>query len=151
MHRSRILIADDHNLVAELCKNLLEPEVEVVGVVKEGRALLGAASELKPDVILVDIAMPLLNGLDAAQRVKEMFPAVKIAFLAMNTDVEVAAEGFRRGGSGHLLKTCATSELVTAVRNVLMGREVSIADSPQRRNRFLEKATAEGRRSKEKG
>jgi DNA-binding NarL/FixJ family response regulator len=121
MHRSRILIADDHTLVAELCKKLLENEFEVVGTVCDGRALVQAAAELKPDVIVVDIAMPVLNGLDAARQVKDMFPYVKLIFLTMNNDPEVAAEAFRRGASGYLLKTCASSEMVTAVRNVLRG------------------------------
>jgi DNA-binding NarL/FixJ family response regulator len=122
MHRSRILIADDHKLVAELCQNLLEPEFDVIGVVNDGRALLRAASELKPDVIIVDIAMPVLNGLDAAEQVRKMLPAVKVLFITMNTDADVAAEGFRRGGSGYLLKTCAASQMMTAVRDVLQGK-----------------------------
>ena len=75
-NRSRILIADEHNL--EFCKRLLETEFDVVGMVGDGRAMLHAASELKPDVIVVDIAMPILNGLDAGQRVKDMLPAVKL-------------------------------------------------------------------------
>jgi len=121
-NRSRILIADDHNLVAELCKQLLETEFDVVGVVSDGRALVRAASELKPDVIVVDIAMPILNGLDAGQRVKEMLPAVKLLYLTMNPDADVAAEAFRRGASGYLLKTCAAAEMVVAVREVLRGK-----------------------------
>jgi len=121
MHRSRILIADDHTLVAELCKKLLENEFEVVGTVSDGRALVQAASELKPDVIVVDIAMPVLNGLDAARKAREIIPAVKLIFLTMNNDPELAAEAFRRGASGYLLKTCASSEMVTAVRKVLRG------------------------------
>src|SRR5271167_3548496 len=104
-NRSRILIADDHNLVAELCKRLLETEFDVVGVVSDGRALVRAASELKPDVIVLDIAMPILNGLDAGLQVKEMLPAVKLVYLTVNSDAEVAAEAFRRGGSAYLLKT----------------------------------------------
>jgi DNA-binding NarL/FixJ family response regulator len=119
MYRSRILIADDHTLVAELCKKVLETEFDVVGTVTNGRALVRAASELKPDVIIVDIAMPVLNGLDAAWQVKDEFPAVNLIFLTMTDDVEVAAEAFRRGASGYLLKTCAASQLVTAVRDVL--------------------------------
>lgn len=122
MHRSRILIADDHKFVAELCQNLLETEFDVIGVVNDGRALLRAASELKPDVIIVDIAMPVLNGLDAAAQVRKMFPAIKVIFLTMNSDAEVAAEGFRRGGSGYLLKTCTAPQMVTAVRDVLRGK-----------------------------
>jgi len=122
MHRSRILIADDHNLVGELCKNLLESEFEVVGTVTDGRALVRTAADLKPDVIIVDIAMPVLNGLDAALRVKQMLPAVKVIFLTMNPDPELAAEAFRRGASGYLLKTSAARELLISVRAVLRGK-----------------------------
>ena len=121
-NRSRILIADDHNLVAELCKRLLETEFEVVGVVSDGRALLRSARELKPDVIVLDIAMPVLNGLDAGRQVKKMLPGVKLVYLTMNPDTEVAAEAFARGASGYLLKTCAAAEMVLAVRQVLLGK-----------------------------
>jgi DNA-binding NarL/FixJ family response regulator len=121
-NRPRILIADDHTLVAELCRQLLETEFEVVGTVNNGRALVRAAAELKPDVIVVDVSMPILNGLDAGQQVKETCPAVKLVFLTMNSDIELAAEAFRRGASGYLLKTCAASEMVTAVHEVLRGR-----------------------------
>ena len=120
--RSRILIADDHTLVAELCRTLLEPEFDVVGIVSNGRELIQTATNLKPDVIIIDIAMPVLNGLDAGQQVKAMLPAVKLVYLTMNPDQEVAAEAFRRGASGYLLKTCAASEMVTAVREVLRGK-----------------------------
>ena len=120
--RPRILVADDHTLVAELCRKLLETEFEVVGVVSNGRAMVRSAFELKPDVIVVDIAMPVLNGLDAAQQVKAALPGVKLVFLTMNSSIEVAAEAFRRGASGYLLKTCATAEMVTAVREVLRGK-----------------------------
>ena len=121
-NRPRILIADDHNLVAELCKRLLETEFDVVGVVFEGRALVRAAGELRPDVIVLDIAMPVLNGLDAGRQIKELLPAVKLVYLTMNPDMEVAAEAFRRGGHGYLLKTCAAGELVLGVREVLRGK-----------------------------
>jgi DNA-binding NarL/FixJ family response regulator len=121
-NRSRILIADDHTLVAELCKKLLEAEFDVVGIVSDGRALLRAATELKPDVIVVDVAMPILNGLDAGQQVKEKQPTVKLVYLTMNPDAEVAAEAFARGASAYLLKTCASSEMVLAVREVLRGK-----------------------------
>jgi DNA-binding NarL/FixJ family response regulator len=120
--RSRILIADDHTLVADLCRNLLEGEFEIVGTVSDGRAMVRAAAKLRPDVIVVDIAMPVLNGLDAGQQVKELLPAVKLIFLTMNTDIELAAEAFRRGAAAYLLKTCAAKEMVTAVREVLQGR-----------------------------
>lgn len=120
-HRPRILIADDHTLVAEACKVLLEKNYEVVGIVCNGRALVRAASELSPHLIIIDIAMPLLNGLDAGEQVKELLPNVKIVYLTMNDDLDLAAEAFRRGASGYLLKNCAASELTTAVREVLGG------------------------------
>jgi DNA-binding NarL/FixJ family response regulator len=121
-NRSRILIADDHTLVAELCKRLLDNEFDVIGVVSDGRALVRAAGELRPDVVVVDIAMPVLNGLDAGRQLKQILPAVKLVYLTMNPDVEVAAEAFRRGASGYLLKTCAASDIVLAVRDVLRGK-----------------------------
>jgi len=118
----RILIADDHTLVAEACKKLLEHEYEVVATVNDGRALVRAAVELKPHLIIVDVAMPLLNGLDAGQQVKEFLPSVKLVYLTMNHDADLAAEAFRRGASGYLVKTCAASELAIAVREVLKGK-----------------------------
>jgi DNA-binding NarL/FixJ family response regulator len=118
----RVLIADDHTLVAEACRKVLESDYEVVATVGDGLALVRAVPELRPHLIIVDIAMPLLNGLDAGQQVKELFPAVKLVFLTMNQDADLAAEAFRRGASGYLLKTCAASELVIAVREVLKGK-----------------------------
>jgi DNA-binding NarL/FixJ family response regulator len=120
--RPRILIADDHTLVAELCKRLLETDFEIVGVVGDGRALVHAAAKLKPEVVVLDVAMPILNGLDAGRQVKEMLPAVKLVYLTMNPDADVAAEAFARGASGYLLKTCAAAEMVLAVREVLRGK-----------------------------
>jgi len=120
-NRSRVLIADDHILVAELCKRLLETEFDVVGIVGDGRSLLRSAIEMKPDVIVLDIAMPMLNGLDAGRQIKEILPLVKLVYLTMNSDIEVAAEAFRLGASGYVLKTCAAKEMVMAVREVLRG------------------------------
>ena len=120
-NRPRILIADDHTLVADLCKQLLETEFEVVGTVSNGRAMVRAVAEMKPDVIIVDIAMPILNGLDASAQAKQIAPCIKVIFLTMNPDIKLAAEAFRRGASGYLLKTCAFSEMVTAIREVLRG------------------------------
>jgi DNA-binding NarL/FixJ family response regulator len=121
MHR-RLLLADDHTLVIEAFKKLLEPDYTVVGAVSDGRALLAAAAELKPDVIVLDVAMPLLNGLDAARQLKKTMPLVKLVFLTMNEDPNVANEAFRAGASGYLLKTSAASELSTAINEVLCGR-----------------------------
>jgi len=121
-NRTRLLIADDHNLVAEACKNLLEPEFEVVAIVNDGRALLRVASELKPAVLIIDISMPLLNGLDAGEQLKKILPSAKMLYLTMNMNPEIAAEAFRRGASGYLPKNAAAAELITAVRDVLKGK-----------------------------
>ncbi len=120
--RPRLLIADDHNLVAEACKSLLEPQFEVIAIANDGRSLVHAALELKPDVLVVDVAMPLLNGLDASEQIKQLLPEVKIVFLTMNTDAAIAAEAFRRGASGYLPKSAAAVELIAAIREVLAGR-----------------------------
>jgi DNA-binding NarL/FixJ family response regulator len=118
-HRSRLLIADDHILVAEACKKFLEPEFEVVGIVGNGRALLRMVSELRPDVVILDIGMPQLNGLDAGEQIKHLNPSIKIVYLTMNTAPDVAAEAFRRGASGYVVKSSAAEELVTAIRRAL--------------------------------
>ena len=121
--RPRVLIADDHAFVAEACAKLLEKEFEVVGIVADGQALLAAVPELKPDVIILDVGMPLLNGLEAGKRIKKTIRTVRIVYLTMNTDLGIAAEAFRGGASGYLLKTSAGSELVIAVREVLKGKQ----------------------------
>lgn len=119
--RYRILLADDHKLVADACKKLLEPEFDVVGIVGDGRALINASAELKPDLIVADIGMPKLNGLDAGEQIMQATPGIRIVYLTMNTEPDLAAEAFRRGASGYLLKTSTASELVTAVRESLQG------------------------------
>jgi DNA-binding NarL/FixJ family response regulator len=121
--RPRVVIADDHTFVADACVKLLEPEFEVVGTFYDGQALLAAVPELKPDVIVLDVGMPLMNGLEAGKRIKRLVRTVRIVYLTMNTDLGVAAEAFRGGASGYLLKTSAGSELVTAVREVLKGKQ----------------------------
>ncbi len=120
--RPKVVIADDHTLVAEGCIKLLEPEFEVVGTFADGQALLAAVPTLRPDVIVLDVGMPLLNGLEAGKRIKKLARAIKIVYLTMNTDLGVAAEAFRNGASGYLLKTSAATELQTAVREVLKGK-----------------------------
>lgn len=117
--RARLLIADDHTLLAEACKSFLEPEFEVVGIVDNGRSLLQLACELKPDVVVLDIGMPQLNGLDAGDQIKHLLPTTKLVFLTMNMSPEVAAEAFRRGASGYVLKSCAAEELLRAIRRAL--------------------------------
>ena len=122
MKTIRILLADDHTLLVEAIKGLLEPEFEVAGVFPDGRALIDAVCDLNPDLVVMDISMPMLNGLDAGRRLKQMRPAVKLIYLTMNDDPDLAAEAFRLGASGYVLKTCASSELVGAIREVLRGR-----------------------------
>lgn len=120
--RPRVLIADDHTLVAESFKKLLEGEFDVVDTVPDGRALLRAVPELNPDLVLADISMPLLNGLDAGDQVRLLAPQVKLVYLTMNQDSALAEEALHRGASGYLLKTCAASELVSALHSVLKGK-----------------------------
>ncbi len=121
MSRTKVLLADDHTLLLEAFKRLLEPEFEVVGTVADGRAALAAAQKLKPDVVVLDLAMPLLNGLDAARQFRAMSPNIKLIFLTMNPDPDMAAEALRVGASGYLLKTSAASELSKAIREALRG------------------------------
>lgn len=120
-YRARILIADDHTLIAEACRALLQPEFEVVGVVADGRALLRAADALCPEVVIVDVAMPQLNGLDAGEQLLQRHRKTKLIFLTMSTAADVAAEAFRRGASAYVVKHSSAEELVTAVRRVLRG------------------------------
>src|SRR5271169_4137013 len=121
-NRPRIVIADDHAFMADACKKMLEPEHDVVAMVGDGRSLVRIAATLKPQLVIIDIGMPLLNGLDAGYQVKQLLSSVKLVFLTMNTDPALAAEAFRRGASGYLLKTSSASELIVAVRQVLNGR-----------------------------
>jgi DNA-binding NarL/FixJ family response regulator len=121
MKKIRILLADDHVLVAEALKSLLEPAYEVVGVVADGRALLDAAQRLKPDLIVVDVGMPQLNGLDATRQIKRILPSVKVMIVTMNEDSALVAEAFRAGASGYILKHSASQELLQAIQEVVKG------------------------------
>src|SRR5262249_23222740 len=120
--RPRVLLADDHRLLREAFVKLLEPDCDVVGAVADGRALLDAAPKLRPDVVVLDIAMPQLNGLDAARQLKRSMPNVKVIFLTVSEDPDLAAEAFRAGGSAFLLKNSAASELLQAIQDVSKGR-----------------------------
>ena len=122
MTQPRVLLADDHAMVlAGLCK-ILEPEYDLVGTAGDGRELLELAASLKPDVVVVDISMPLLNGLDAVRQLKKTDSSVKVVFLTMHADVDFATEAFRAGASGHLLKHSAVEELPKAINAALQGR-----------------------------
>jgi DNA-binding NarL/FixJ family response regulator len=118
----RVILADDHTILVEAFRKLLEPTCEVVATVADGHALLEVAPKLRPDVIVLDIAMPLLNGLDAGRRVKEIVPGVKLVFLTMNEDPDLAVEAIRMGASGYLLKKSAASELFKAIQAALKGK-----------------------------
>ena len=123
MKRPRVLLADDHTLVLDGLRKILEPECEVVGAVEDGRSLLAAAEKLKPDIILLDISMPLLNGVEAARRLRAVAPGAKVIFVTMHADATYVAGAFRAGASGYVLKRCASLELLEAINQVLSGRE----------------------------
>ncbi len=122
MRKARVLLADDHRLLLQAFEKLLQPDFKVVGTVSDGLALLTAARKLKPDVIVLDIAMPQLNGMVAAERLKKMMPEVKLIFLTVNEDADFASEAMRIGASGYLLKSSAASELFHAIDAALKGR-----------------------------
>jgi DNA-binding NarL/FixJ family response regulator len=120
--RPRVLLADDHTLVLDAFQRLLADDCDVVGTVSDGRALLDQATGLHPDIVVLDIAMPLLNGLDAARQLKRTHPDIRIIFLTMNEDPEMAAEAFRAGASGYLLKRSAAAELMVAIHETMSRR-----------------------------
>ena len=122
MPKTRVLLADDHTLVAEALKSLLAEPFDLVGVVHDGRALVEAAEKLRPDVIVTDISMPLLNGLEAVRQLRERQPETRIIVLTMHRDTHLAASAFRAGVSGYLLKISPSEELVKAIREVAQGR-----------------------------
>jgi DNA-binding NarL/FixJ family response regulator len=121
MKRIRVLLADDHQMLIDALKSVLEPRCEVVGAVTDGHSLLEAAEKLRPDVIVLDIAMPQLNGLDAGRKLQQKMPAVKLIFMTMNEDPYLIGEAFRAGASGFLLKQAAGFELIDAIEKVLKG------------------------------
>jgi DNA-binding NarL/FixJ family response regulator len=120
--RPRVLLADDHLLVAEALKSLLTPEFDLVGVVEDGRALVEAAGRLRPDVIVADITMPHLNGIDALVQLRQGGDRVPVVFLTMHRDATFARRALDAGASGFVLKHSAPAELVTAIRAALAGK-----------------------------
>lgn len=122
MKRTRVLLADDHQMVLEAFKRMIEAEFEVVGTASNGRAVIDAAVQLEPDVIVLDISMPMLNGLDAGRRLKQLLPTVKLVYVTMDQDAELAAHALRLGASGYLLKSSGASELPKAIREAALGR-----------------------------
>ncbi|NGZ98790.1 MAG: DNA-binding response regulator [Nitrospira sp. WS110] len=122
MNKPSILLADDHTLFVEALHNVLEPEFTLVGEVGDGRALLEAAPRLLPDVILLDLSMPLLNGIDAAYQLRRLVPDSKLLFLSMHGDATYVTEAFRAGAGGYVLKRSTATELLQAIRAVLRGQ-----------------------------
>ena len=121
MKPARVVLADDHTLLIDALKNLIEPEFEVVGMFANGLELVNEAPKLNPHVIVLDIRMPTMNGLNAGERLKQIMPAVKLVYLTQDQDPDIAAQAFRLGASAYLLKNSAASELVHAIRLVLRG------------------------------
>ncbi len=120
--RTRVILADDHQMLVDALKRVLEPRYDVVATVSDGRALLAEAAKLRPDLVVLDIAMPLLNGLDAARHLKPAMPNLKLIFMTMNEDPDMVGEAFRAGASGFLLKRAAAFELTDAIEQVMKGR-----------------------------
>jgi DNA-binding NarL/FixJ family response regulator len=116
------MLADDHSMLLDAFEKLLEPTCDIVGKVTDGRALLEAAPGVHPDIVVLDISMPRLNGLDAGRQLKKLMPQIKLVFLTVNEDPDLAAEAFRIGASGYLLKNSAASELFAAIHEVARGR-----------------------------
>lgn len=168
MAKPRVILADDHTLLLDAFETLLAPECDVVARVGDGRALVAAVREHHPDVVVLDLAMPLLNGIEAARQIKQISRAIKIVFVTMNEDSDLAAEAFRAGGSAYLLKRSAGSELLQAIREAMKHRSYvtplvtegmlgslmhSTAETPSRqltpRQREVLQLLAEGKSMKE--
>ena len=121
MKRARVILADDHTFVLDAIKNMVPTEFEIVGTFADGKALVDGAGALNPDVVVLDIGMPRMNGIIAGELLKTKIPAVKLIYVTMNEDPDLAAEAFELGASGYLLKTSAGSELADAIRIALSG------------------------------
>jgi DNA-binding NarL/FixJ family response regulator len=147
MARARILVADDHTLIVDAFKKLLEPEFEVVATVSDGRALLRTAYESKPDVAIIDLGMPLLNGADAGQELKKLLPHIRLLVVTMNEDYELAAHALKHWASGFLLKKSAGTELIKAIREILKGNSYV---TPRVAQRLLEEFVRDPRPDRER-
>jgi DNA-binding NarL/FixJ family response regulator len=122
MQKPRILLGDDHALIIEGLRSLLASEFEIVGIAANGRDLVAAAERLKPDVVLLDVLMPILNGMEAARQIKDIAPTVRLLFVTQKSDREYVQAAFRLGASGYVLKQSAASEVIPAVREALANR-----------------------------
>ena len=122
MARPRVLIADDHKIVVEGLKKMLQHDFDIAGTVEDGRELITSVEKHHPDVIIADVSMPMLNGIDAVRQIKKVHKTIKVVFLTMQLDVAYAVSAFKVGASGYVLKHSAPDELVTAIREALKGR-----------------------------
>ncbi|MGE0760118.1 MAG: response regulator, partial [Pirellulaceae bacterium] len=138
MSRARILIADDHRMLAEGLRSLLEPTYDVVAIVDDGRELVQAALRLQPDVIVADISMPLLNGLDAIEQIRQSGCTAKIICMTMHDDALYAARALRLGASGFVVKHSASTELLAGIREALVGRTYVTPAIAKRLDRLAE-------------
>jgi DNA-binding NarL/FixJ family response regulator len=120
--KAKVLLADDHTILAEGLRALLEPEFEIVGTVDNGRAAVKAMKNLNPDIVILDISMPLLNGIEAAREIRKLAPRVRIVFLTMHTDRTYVQEAFEAGALAYVIKHCASRDLQLALRKALVGR-----------------------------
>lgn len=146
MTRARVLLADDHSLMVEGIRKLLDTSVEFVGAVRDGRALVEAVAGKKVDVVLLDISMPLLNGIDAARQIKKISPGTKLIFLTMHADRDYVIEALRAGASGYLLKWSAETELTVAIDTVLQGGVYLTPALPWEPAELLSSRSTESRR-----
>jgi DNA-binding NarL/FixJ family response regulator len=145
VRRPRILLADDHILLTDAFRKLLEPEFEIVGTVSDGQTLIATASRVLPDLIVVDLGLPLLNGMDAGRKLKERLPKVKLLVVTVNEDVGVALEALREWAGGFLLKKSAGTELIHAIRELLAGKSyVTPAISRQLQREFIRNPMSAG-------
>ena len=120
--RPRVFLADDHTMLLDAFRRLLEPRCEIVGTACDGRALVDLAASTQPDVIVLDISMPLLNGMDACAQLRRKLPGARLVFLTVNEDPDIVAEAIRLGASGYLLKNSASGELFIAIERALAGK-----------------------------
>jgi DNA-binding NarL/FixJ family response regulator len=148
VRRPRILLADDHILLLDAFKKLLEPEFEIVGTVSDGQALIAEASRVLPDLIVVDLGLPLLNGMDAGRKLRELLPKVKLLVVTVNEDVGIAIEALREWAAGFLLKKSAGTELIYAIRELLAGKSYVTPPISQRLQReFIRNPASNGDKS----
>ena len=121
MRKPRVLLADDHHILVDALQKVLEPRFEIVGRFENGRDLLNSAASLHPDVIVLDIGMPMLNGVDACRQLKQQLPRTKFIFLTFHEEASMVVEAFRAGASGYVIKRSAVSELTEAIERVYLG------------------------------